>query len=168
MAARRTVDRLKESLEDFSMFPVLARLLRGLIPMTLVAVALGAGGTLTDRAFAQRPTTGQSQTGLSNVQRMDVMRSKLDAMRRSLESGVAALNAKDTNDKSKNPDDPGTRLRGLLKEVNSVQSEINDLRAKEEKAEKYDTSKLDTLEQSVAELNTRVEAALQATASART
>ena len=147
---------------------VLERLRRGFIHMTLIAVALGASGALTSRAFAQRPTTGQSQSGLSNVQRMDVMRSKLEAMRRSLESGVAALNAKDTNDKSKNPDDPGTRLRGLLKEVSSVQSEVSDLHSKEDKAEKYDPSKLDGLEQSVADLNTRVEAALQATASART
>ena len=150
---------------------VLARLRRGFIHMTLVAAAIGASGSLTGRAFAQPPTTGQSQSGLSNVQRMDVMRSKLEAMRRSLESGVAALNAKDTkdtNDRSKNPDDPGTRLRGLLKEVSSVQSEISDLRSKEDKADKYDPSKLDTLEQSVADLSTRVEAALQATASART
>src|SRR5436853_4043667 len=150
------------------MFLVLAHLRRGLIYMTVVAVALIASGTLMGRAFAQRPTTGQSQSGLSNVQRMDVMRSKLEAMRRSLESAVAALNAKDTNDKSKNADDPGTRLRGLLKEVSSVQSDVTDVRSKEDKAEKYDPSKLDGLEQSVADLNTRVEAALQATASART
>src|SRR5213080_3449299 len=167
MAARRG-GRSKKSLEDFSMFLVLARLRRGLIYMMLVAVALGASGTLTGHAFAQRPTTGQSQSGLSNGQRMDVMRSRLEAMRRSLESGVAALNAKDTNDKSKNPDDPGTRLRGILKEVSSVQSEVSDLHSKEDKAEKYDPLKLDGLEQSVADLNTRVEAALQATASART
>src|SRR5256885_4684708 len=95
------------------------------------------------------------------------MRSKLEAMRRSLESGVASLNAKDTNDKSKNPDDPGTRLRGLLKEVSSVQSDISDLRSKEDKGDKYDPEKLDTLDQSVADLSTRVEGALQATASAR-
>src|SRR5207248_6528102 len=100
-----------KSLEDFSMSLVLERLRRGFIHMTLIAVALGASGALTSRAFAQRPTTGQSQSGLSNGQRLDVMRSKLEAMRRSLESGVAALNAKDTNDKSKNPDDPATRLR---------------------------------------------------------
>src|ERR1051325_5135303 len=158
----------KKSLEDFSMFPVLGRFRRVFIHMTLVALAFGAVGSLTGRAFAQRPTTGQSQSGLSNVQRLDVMRSKLEALRRSLESGVAALNAKDTNDKTKNPDDPGTRLRGLLKEVSSVQSEISDLHSKEDKAEKYDPAKLDALEQSVADLSTRVEAALQATASART
>ena len=96
------------------------------------------------------------------------MRSKLESMRRSLDSAIAAINAKDTGSKEKNPDDPRERLRGLDKEVGSVLSEINDLRAKEERAEKYDTSKLDGLEASVTELNTKVEAALLATAAART
>jgi TolA-binding protein len=59
------------------------------------------------------------------------------------------------------------RLRGLSKEVNSVLSEVNDLHAKEDKSEKYDASKLDGLETSVADLNTRIEGALQATAGAR-
>jgi len=99
---------------------------------------------------------------------MDIMRSKLESMRRSLDSAIAAVNAKDSVKKEKNPDDPRERLRGLNKEVGSVLSEVNDLRAKEERAEKYDTSKLDGLETSVAELNTRVEAALQSTAAART
>jgi outer membrane protein assembly factor BamD len=99
---------------------------------------------------------------------MDVMRSKLEAMRRSLDSAIAGLNAKDTGNKEKNPDDPRTRLRNLEKEVGSIQSELSDLRSKEDRAEKYDSSKLDTLETSVAELNTRVENVLQATAGART
>ena len=46
-------------------------------------------------------------------------------------------------------------------------SEVNDLHAKEDRAEKYDVSKLDSLEASVADLNTRVEAGLQSTAGAR-
>jgi outer membrane protein assembly factor BamD len=98
---------------------------------------------------------------------MDVMRSKLDAMRRSLESAISSINAKDAADKTKNPDDPRERLRGLVKEVASVSSEVNDLHGKEDRAEKYDASKLDSLETSVADLNTRVEAGLQATAGAR-
>ncbi len=145
---------------------VSARTCRG-FHLLAIAIAVLAVGTLSGRAFAQRPT-GQTQSGLSNVQRLDVMRSKLDAMRRSLESGIAALSPKDANDKSKNPDDPRERLRGLLKEVSSLQSEVSDLHSKEDKAEKYDPSKIDALETSVAELNTRVEAALQQTAGART
>src|SRR5712691_3064281 len=95
------------------------------------------------------------------------MRSKLDAMRRSLDSAIAAINAKDTGDKKKNPDDPRERLRSIEKEVGSVLSEVNDLHAKEDKSEKYDKSRLDALEESVADLSTRVEAGLQATAGAR-
>src|SRR5438309_3568403 len=113
---------------------------------------------------AQRKNDNQS--GLSNLQRLDVMRSKLDSMRRSLDNAIAGLNAKDAG--KKNPDDPRERLRSLEKEVGSVLSEVNDLHSKEERAEKYDASKLDGLETSVAELNTRVEAGLQATAGART
>jgi hypothetical protein len=96
------------------------------------------------------------------------MRSKLEAMRRSLESAIASVNAKDTGDKAKNPDDPRERLRGLVKEVGQVTSELSDIRSKEDRSEKYESSQLDSLEASVADLSTRVEAGLQATASART
>jgi len=118
-------------------------------------------------ALAQ-DSKSQAQSGLSNSQRLDVMRSKLDALRRSLENAIAAINAKDSTDKTKDPEDPRQRLRGLVKEVSSVSSEVSDLKGKEDHAEKYDASTLDTLETSVAELNTRVEAGLQATAPART
>lgn len=110
---------------------------------------------------------GQGQSDLSSLQRLNVMRSKLEAMRRSLTSAIAAMNSGDSGDKQKNPDDPRERLRGLDKEVGGLLSDVNDLHTKEEKAEKYDTSRLSGLETSVTELNTRVNAALQQTASAR-
>lgn len=116
-------------------------------------------------AFAQQGSQGQSD--LSNMQRLNVMKSKLEAMRRSLSAAIAAINSSDKGDKEKNPDDPRERLRGLDKEAGSILSEVNDLHTKEEKAEKYDTSRLGGLEQSIIELNTRVDAALQSTASAR-
>jgi TolA-binding protein len=107
----------------------------------------------------------QGQTELSTVQRLDVMSSKLDHMRRSLNSALAAM----PEDKSKgaNADDPAVRLKSLEKEVGSVMSEVNDIRSKNDKAEKFDATALDRLETSVAELNTRVETGLQQTASAR-
>ena len=111
---------------------------------------------------------GQGQNDISNFQRLSVMKSKLEAMRRSLTSAIAAMNSADNGDKQKNPDDPRARLRGLDKEVGSILSEVNDLSTKEEKAEKYDTTRLARLETSITELNTRIEGALQATASART
>lgn len=140
---------------------------RGLRMISLAFAILAVA--VSSAAFASAQGSGsQVQSGLSTVQRMDVMRSKLEAMRRSLDSAIAGLNAKDTGDKEKNPDDPRNRLRGLEKEVGSIQSELSDLRGKEDRAEKYDGSRLDGLETSVAELNTRVETVLQATAGART
>ena len=139
-------------------------------PLRLISFAVAlASVTLSLAGLASaQGNKGQSQSSLSNLQRFDILRSKLEAMRRSLDSAIAGINAKDAGGKEKNPDDPRERLRGLEKEVGSVLSEVNDLRTKEEKAEKYDTSKIDGLEASVTELNTRVEAALQSTAAART
>jgi outer membrane protein assembly factor BamD len=113
------------------------------------------------------PAQSGAQSELAPLQRMDVMRSKLDGMRRALNGALSAMGTPTASEK-KNPDDPGERLRGLEKEVSSLNSELNDLRAKQERAERYDPTALDRLESSVAELNTRVESALQSTASART
>jgi outer membrane protein assembly factor BamD len=122
--------------------------------------------SLNQVAIAQR---SGGQTELSITQRLDVMTSKLDLMRRSLSSALSSMTpAAKSNDKSKpNADDPAVRLKGLEKEVTSLQSEISDIRAKNDRAEKFDATAVDRLEQSVAELNTRVEQGLQETASAR-
>jgi outer membrane protein assembly factor BamD len=117
--------------------------------------------TFMQFAFAQR----QAQSELSIGQRLDVMTSKLESMRRSLNSALSALPS--NKDKKANADDPAVRLRGLEKEVSSVLSEVNDIRSKNDRAEKYDVTALDRLEGSVSELTTRVETALQQTASAR-
>ena len=122
------------------------------LALALACTALGQGG---------------AQSDLSPLQRMDVMRSKLDGMRRSLTSAIAAMPAPGANEK-KNPDDPRERLRGLDKEVGQVSSELNEIRAKQERSERYDPTILDRLETSVTELNTRVQAGLQSTAGART
>src|SRR6185295_12777064 len=117
-------------------------------------------------AIAQR---SGGQTELSIAQRVDVMSSKLDLMRRSLTSALSSMTpAAKTDDKSKpNADDPAVRLKGLEKEVTSLQSEISDIRQKNDRAEKFDATAVDRLEQGTAELNTRVEQALQETAGAR-
>lgn len=110
-----------------------------------------------------------TQSDLVPLQRLDVMRSKLDSMRRSLNSAIASIEPKSAGDKDKkNPDDPRERLRGLDKEVGSILSEVNDIRGKQERSERYDQTALDRLEASVADINTRVQAGLQATAGART
>jgi len=97
------------------------------------------------------------------------MSSKLDLMRRSLSSAIRVMEdkSKDDKDKKANADDPVVRLKGLEKEVSSVSSEVNDIRTKNDKAEKFDSTAVDRLEGSVAELNTRVESTLQETAGLR-
>src|SRR5689334_5317496 len=121
---------------------------------------------LSQIALGQQQRTG-GQTELSTAQRLDVMSSKLDLMHRSLNGALGAMPAPD-KDKKPNADDPLVRLKSLEKEVSSVTSEVNNLKSKNDKAEKFDTADVDRLEQSVAELSTRVDAGLQQTASART
>jgi outer membrane assembly lipoprotein YfiO len=136
---------------------------RFLILVAFCALIFGLPAT----GLAQRPS---GQTELSTTQRLDVMSSKLDLMRRSLQAAIGALEGK-TDDKSKdkkNADDPVTVLKGLEKEVSSVNSEVSDIRGKNDKAEKFDNTAIDRLETSVAELSTRVETNLQATAGLRT
>ncbi len=119
--------------------------------------------------FALSGITVAQQAGseLPTLQRLDVMRSKLDSMRRSLNSAVSSM-AAPTEQEKKNPDDPRNRLKGLDKEVGTLLAEVNDIRAKHERSERFDQTVLDRLETSVVDLNTRVQAGLQSTASART
>lgn len=122
--------------------------------------------SLFSPAFAQG---GKAQSDLSAPQRLDVMRSKLESMRRSLSSAISSLEPKDKKDKEKpNADDPRERLRGLDKEVSSILSEVNDIIAKQERSERYDSTILDRFDTSLTDISARVQAGLQATASART
>lgn len=131
----------------------------------ILALFCAAVFGLPQTVFGQK--TG-GQTELSTAQRLDVMSSKLDLMRRSLNSAIAAMPEDKSKDKKTNADDPVVRLKGLEKEVSSLTSEVNDLRNKNDKAEKFNPTDVDRLETAVAELNTRVDSGLQQTASART
>ena len=136
---------------------------RFLILTVFCALVLG----LPNIGLAQK--TG-GQTELSTAQRLDVMSSKLDLMRRSLSAAINAIaddKSKESKDKKTNADEPVVRLKGLEKEVGSLMSEVNDIRSKNDKAEKFDATAVDRLETSVAELNTRVETGLQETAGVR-
>jgi outer membrane protein assembly factor BamD len=110
---------------------------------------------------------GGTQSDLTALQRLDVMKSKLESMRRSLTSAISSMGPQAEKDK-KNPDDPRERLRGLDKEVGSILSEVNDIHGKQDRSERYDQTVVDRLETSVADISTRVQAGLQATAGART
>ena len=136
---------------------------RFLILAVFCALVLG----LPNMGFAQQKSGGQTE--LSTGQRLDVMSSKLDLLRRSLSAAIKVMSdkSKDAKDVKANADDPIVRLKGLEKEVSSVTTEVNDLRTKNDKAEKFDTTAIDRLEATVAELNTRVESTLQETAGLR-
>lgn len=137
------------------------------IALAAVGVMLVCGSTAG--TFAQ--AASRPQNDATPAQRLEVMRSRLEVMRRSLNSAISSMSAKGAETKKTGSDatadDPRARLRGLEQEVNSVLSEVNDIRAKQDRSERYDSAVLDRLETSVADLNTRVQAGLQATAGDR-
>ena len=114
------------------------------LPLLVVVLVLG----LFSSALAQG--TARPQNDMSTVQRLDVMRSKLEALHRSLNSAIAGIpeKAQDKNKKAPDADDPRVRLQGLDKEVSSILSEVNDLHGKQDRSERYDVTKLDSLETS--------------------
>ncbi len=117
--------------------------------------------------------SAQSRTGDGTVlQRLEVMRSKLETMRRSLQSSISVLKDENKEDKNKKDDKdkletPLGRLRGLEKETADLQSEVNSLRGKVDRSEKYEVSDINQAEEKVGELQVRVDKAQQETAASR-
>jgi outer membrane protein assembly factor BamD len=112
---------------------------------------------------------GQQQQSASDgtpYQRLDVLRSRLEAMRRSLNGALAGFNAQDKNEK-KSADDPRERLRGMEKEAASVLNEVNDVMNKLQRSEKIENDRVDKLEAAVNELDSRAQVALRETAGQR-
>jgi outer membrane protein assembly factor BamD len=133
---------------------------RRVVMFTLCAgLALGA--------LPVRPLSVAAQQSVASAQRIEVMRSKLETLRRTLGAAMAGLNAKDTGGKKPSADDPAVRLGGLDKEASKLLNEVNDIKGKQERSERYDVSSLDKLEAAVADLDTRVQAAMRETADAR-
>ncbi len=118
-------------------------------------------------SFAQKRDTDGSP-----AQRIQVMRQKLETMRRSLNSARSVLKEDKKEDKSKKDDKtnletPLARLSALEKDVSNLQSETNSLSGKLDRSEKYEVSDVDQLEASVSEIQARVDNALTETARAR-
>jgi len=134
----------------------------------LVIFVLLAVVSFVTPGYAQKNVAGDGTAS----QRLEVMRQKLETMRRSLGSAGSVLKEETSGDKSKkddknNANTPLGRLKGLEKDAANLQSEVNSLRGKIDRAEKYESSEVDQLEQSVSELNTRADNALLETATAR-
>lgn len=117
--------------------------------------------------------SAQNKTGDGTpLQRLEVMRQKLESARRSLNSAASVLKEENKEDKDKkddkdNPNSPLGRLRSLEKEASTLQSDINSLRGKIDRSEKYEMSDIDQLEETTTDLVKRADNALVETATAR-
>ena len=108
----------------------------------------------------------------TDLQRLDVMRDKLDRMRRSLSSSISVLKDETKDDKKKKDDKerlgtPLGRLQELEKDAARLQADVNNLHGKLDRSEKYQNADVGSLEQSVSELQSRVDTAQLETATAR-
>lgn len=116
--------------------------------------------------------SAQTPDNATPSQRLEIMRQKLDIMRNSLKSAISGLKEDNKDDKSKkedksNLDTPLGRLTSLEKETSSLSSEVNSLRGKVDRSEKYEISDIDQLEERIKELQVRVDNTLVETASFR-
>jgi outer membrane assembly lipoprotein YfiO len=140
------------------MFFDLKRIVVPSLVLLLVASAIG---------YAQvKPNDG------TDAQRLEVMRDKLDRMRRSLNSGISVLKEENKEEKAKKDDEkkvdsPLGRLISLEKEGGRLSSDVNSLRGKVDRGEKYERADVNSLEEAVAEYQARVEKAQLETAVAR-
>lgn len=102
-------------------------------------------------------------------QRLEVMRQKLETVKRSAASSISVLRDEGDGDKEakENPESPLNRLRAVEKEASSLQSEANSLKGKIDRSEKYEAADIDQLEERVKDLQRRADAVLVETAKAR-
>ena len=122
---------------------------------------------LTSAALSQaKPGDG------SPAQRIEVMKQKLETIRRSAASSASVLKDETKDEKAEKEDKtaldtPLSRLRSIEKEASRLQSEVNTIRGRIDRSEKYEGSEIDQLEATVSDLQIRADAVLVETASAR-
>ena len=135
----------------------------------ILVSGLPAGSSARGQGQQQAPVQSEG----TPAQRLEVLRQRLDNLRRTLNGAIAGFNAgddkqkKDKDKKTVTADDPASRLRGLEKEANSLMSEVLDQRARLDRSDKVETTEIDKLEAAFTDLNQRGEAILLATASER-
>lgn len=103
------------------------------------------------------------------TQRLDVIRQQLENMKKSLKSSSAVVeDDKATKKEDKdNPETPLGRLLSLEKETNALSNEVNNLRGKVSRADEFEISDIDGLEDRTSKLRVRVNDALLETAEFR-
>jgi outer membrane assembly lipoprotein YfiO len=117
-------------------------------------------------------TFAQSSAEGSVSQRLEVLRQKLDTMRRSLNSAISVFKEDKSSDKKKKDekaqlDTPLARLKSAEKEAAGLSSQVSNLRGKVDRSEKYEIADIADAETAVRELQTRVDALIQETAKDR-
>ena len=130
-------------------------------------------GLLANVASAQKAGDG------SPSQRLEVLRQKLETIRRSASSASSALKQEGGNDKGSKKDEKGSkndkenldtpyaRLKGIEKEAAKLQDEVNSIKGKADRSEKLEASDIDGLETTVTDLQRRADALQTETAAAR-
>jgi outer membrane protein assembly factor BamD len=135
--------------------------------LTAALCALLLLGAVPAASLRASAAAAARQSQNSPTQRLEVMRSRLETLRRTLNSAIAGLNAKDKGEEE-SADDPRKRLSGLEKETNKLLSEVNELKGKQDRAERFDPTELDKLEAALTELDNRAQLAMRETARERT
>jgi hypothetical protein len=137
-------------------------------------------GLLANSASAQKAGDG------SATQRLEVMRQKLETIRRSANSAASALkqeggDEKKGSDEKKSGDEkkskkggdkevldtPYARLKGIEKEAAKLANDVNNLRGKVDRSEKFEASEVDRFEADVEDIRRRADAIQTETAGAR-
>jgi outer membrane protein assembly factor BamD len=121
--------------------------------------------------FAVTAVIAQTAGDGSPTQRLEVMRQKLETIRKSALSAASALekesDTKVKKDDKTTTDTPIGRLRSIAKEAQALASEVNEIRGKVDRSDKYEAAEITQLETAVKELQVRADAVQTETASAR-
>ena len=83
----------------------------------------------------------------SPAQRIEVMRQKLETIKRSAQSFISVLEDEGSKEDEQNLDSPIVRLRSTEKEASSFQSQVNNLRGRLERSNGFEMSELEDLEE---------------------
>ncbi|NNE65256.1 MAG: outer membrane protein assembly factor BamD [Pyrinomonadaceae bacterium] len=119
-------------------------------------------------ALVAGTVVAQQPTASGPYQRLEVLRSQLEQVKRSVSSTVSTLKKSDDYDTQKdNPDSWYNRMKGLEKETSGLLNDVNSLRGKVTRSDQYEASDIDSVEERTAELKSRVDKALLESADAR-
>lgn len=110
---------------------------------------------------------GQVRSDATPSQRLDILNSKLDGMRSSLKITADRVEDDSDDEDKKNPESLLNRLNSLEKEAFRLQSEVNNLRGKLTRNEKYEIGDIDGIEETTGSFQSRVDKILLESADAR-